>query len=414
MPTISTLRSARRWLVVALALLAAGSTGCQTFGKIKDKTSRRMASLVSSSYHDPEAEAKMAKAEQHFAAKEYGDAKSIFGDLAENKQNPVLLAEKARFLEAECLREQNKLPDAVATYNRLLQDHPAGPHREQSCTRMYEIAYGWLETDTLADIEAEQAGTKAPWWQRGSKLMPNAFDKTRPMFDTEGEAVKALENVHTHDLMGPNADKALFWSGYIHFIRGRFEDADHYFSQLVEMHKDSKLRPVALEMAIQAKNNSTGGAVYDSQKASEALQLVHHAEATEPGYGSEEKKAAWLTRQKLAVRMQLAEKDYKTAEYYERINHPGSAYFYYELVCRRYPGTKFSDLAKDRLGKLDGVRQQLETEKAAGKGKSSPFGAVEREWDKLLGKPALPDEEDATPLASGPKDQPKNVPIITR
>ncbi len=407
MPTTTRTGFTARRLGVLLAVASAATAGCQSLAKMKDTTTRTMRSLVTSSYNDPQAEAKLAKAEEHFAAKDYREARPIFADLADNKQNPVLLAEKARFHEAECLREQKKLPDAVATYNRLLQDFPAGAYRERACTKMYEVAYGWLEEDTLADIEAERTGTKAPWWKRLDKLAPNAFDKTRPMFDTEGEAVKALDNVHTHDLTGPNADKALFWCGYIHFTRGRFEEADHFFSQLVEMHKDSKLRPVALEMAIMAKNNSTGGAVYDSQKASEALQLVHHAEATEPTYGADDKKTAWLTRQKLAVRMQLAEKDFKTAEYYERTNHPGSAYFYYELVCRRYPGTKFSDLAKDRLVALDHVRQKLEAEKAAGKSDGT-LGAMQREWDRLTGKPMLPDEENTTPTAPvGPKDKPQ-------
>ena len=45
---------------------------------------------------------------------------------------------------------------------------------------------------------------------------------------------------------------------------------------------------------------------------------------------------------------QQAEKDFQTAEYYERTGHPGSAVFYYELVRRRYAGTRYSDLATER------------------------------------------------------------------
>ena len=58
--------------------------------------------------------------------------------------------------------------------------------------------------------------------------------------------------------------------------------------------------------------------------------------------------AAKLTRAKFAIRSQQAEKDFKTAEYYERTGHPGSAVFYYELVRRRYAATKYADIANER------------------------------------------------------------------
>jgi outer membrane protein assembly factor BamD (BamD/ComL family) len=361
-----------------------------------------MRSMITSSYHDPDAEAKMARAEELYEKGDYRAAQDIFGDLADNTYNPVLLAEKARYMEAECLRQRRHYTDAVATYNRQLQDFSSGAYRERACARMYDIAYKeWLEKDVLTEIEAEQAGKLEPWWQR--MRFPDPFDPSRPLFDTEGEALKALENAHTHDLGGQNADKALFWCGYVNFYRGRFEDADHFFSQLVEMHKDSKLRPAALEMAIIAKNNSTGGAVYDSQKAAEALQLVHHAEASDPEqYVKDDKKAQWLTRQKMAVRLQLAEKDFRTAEYYERTGHPASAYFEYELVCRRYPGTKYSDLAKARIGELEKVRQKMEEEKAHPR----PPGTVDlihQEWDRLTGKPAADTDPSDKPTPTGPK-----------
>ena len=62
-----------------------------------------------------------------------------------------------------------------------------------------------------------------------------------------------------------------------------------------------------------------------------------------------------LTRAKFAIRSQQAEKDFLMAEYYERTGHPGSAVFYYELVRRRYGGTRYSDLATDRKARLIGA-----------------------------------------------------------
>jgi hypothetical protein len=47
-----------------------------------------------------------------------------------------------------------------------------------------------------------------------------------------------------------------------------------------------------------------------------------------------------------------AEKDFRLAEFYRRTSHAGTAYFYYQLVCRRYPGTKWAARAAERLGEL--------------------------------------------------------------
>lgn len=387
-----------RLTIVALAVGVCATTGCQGMSNLRDKTAKSMRAMLSDSYHDDEADTKMAKAQELYDNGEYRAAQRIFGDLADNTFNPVLVAEKARFLEAECLRERRHLTDAVATYNRQLQDFPAGAFREQAANRMYEIAYTeWLEKDVLADIEAEQAGVKKSWWQR--QRIPNPFDETRPTFDVEGEALKTLENAHTHDIVGPNADKALFWCGYVHYTRERWEDADHFFSQLIENHKDSKLRPMALKMAIDAKNLATGGAVYDSQKAAEALQLVHHVEATDPEFAKDAEKKQWLTEKRMAVRMQLAQKDFEMAKYYERTRNPAPAYFYYELVCRRYPGTKYSDMAKIRLAELDKVRQQMDADRAAGKYEGTA-GAITRQWDRFTGKPV--DPANVTPDATAP------------
>ena len=399
-------------VTLLLVSLAGLSSGCSSMERLRGKSYAAVRSIITSSYHDPEAETKMMMAESLFEQGRYKEAQATFADIADNTYNPVLMAEKARFLEAECLRLQGKLHKAVTHYHRQLQDFPTGPYREKACTQIYNIAYGWLERGTLADIEADLAGKKKAWWTKFPSLMPNPVDDSQPLVDVEGEALKYLEVAHTHDLTGPTADKALFWSGYIHFYRGRYEEADYFFSQLVEMHKQSPLWEEALKLAVIAKNNSTGGAVYDSQKASEALQLVHHAEASVPAYVQDQEKAAWLNRQKVAVRMQLAQKDYEMARYYERTAHPASAYFYYELVTRRYPGTKFEALARERMAALEQIRQQRERE-ATQSDQPRVLERIQKEWEKLTGQSSEA-SEDGTTAPMGPQDVPRTLPADIR
>ncbi len=59
-----------------------------------------------------------------------------------------------------------------------------------------------------------------------------------------------------------------------------------------------------------------------------------------------------LETQKSAINSQQAAKDFGIAESYERTKHPGSACFYYELVRKRYPGTKYAHEAEKRIAVL--------------------------------------------------------------
>lgn len=377
-----------------VACAAALATGCTTVKSLKQKAQESTRGLVSKSYDDPRATDRMAEAEKQFEAGEYAKVRATFHELADNTLNPALLSEKARFLEGECFRQVGKYPDAVDTYHKMLIEHPTGAYRERACNEMFKIADYWLD-DTRTEIQAEQDGENM-FLHRSKRMLK--FDRTKPTMDREGRALQTLENVHLNDITGPTADKALFWCGFVNFYRGNFVEADHYFSTLIEFHKDSPLRPKATELAIISKNNSTGGSVYDGQKASEALQLVNHAEASMPEFTDTERRD-FLTRQKLAIRAQQAEKDFKTAEYHEQTKHPGSAYFCYEIVRRRYPGTKYSDLATERM---EAIRVKAEAD--AGKPKTiGPVQAAVQQIETVLG--------GAPPVPTTPGILPQSVTV---
>jgi outer membrane protein assembly factor BamD (BamD/ComL family) len=303
---------------------------------------------ISNSYEDPHAEGKLADAHKLFAAGDFANAQDRFKELADNTGNSAILAEEARFMQAECRRARGHFPEAVDVYHKLLMDFPTGAHRREACDQMFAISDYWLNDfrDELQRRQGEKGVLRwYPHW-------PNPLDRSRPTLDQEGRALEALERVQTQDPVGPVADKALFWCGYVNYIRGNFNEADHFFSQLVELHKDSPLRPQAIAYAIQAKNNSTGGAMYDGRKCAEALHLVHVAEATVPEISNNPEMTEKLTKAKFAIQYQQAEKDYETGKYYERTGHPGSAIFYYELTRRRYAGTVYSEAADQRKKQL--------------------------------------------------------------
>lgn len=364
---------------IALLLAAAAGTGCTTpLGKkggksFSEQVKDTLQSTLNSSYHDPNADDKMAMAEEAFAAGKYADARERFGPLADNTYNPGQMREKARFLEAECCKMQNQLPEAVATYNRYLKDHIGGVYSRQAADRMFEIAERWRK-DVMP--EGSDEVKQASW-------VPNFSDPTRPRLDFDGELVKTYEEIAEGAPHAECAEKAMFWAGYLHYAHRQWEDADHYFSTLADHYPDSPLRADAIKYAIDAKNRSVGGPWYDGQKSNEALQLVHNLEASQPEYRKEPAKQEWVTQQKMAILVGQAERDFESAEYYRRTQKYGSAYFYYELVKRRYPGTRWSDLATDRVKEMKQIEAQREADKAAGK--RSPLDVMQEGIDKLFG-----------------------------
>ena len=335
-------RSAFRdyYLVFAVIFCTIFGGGCSSWESFRERSANLKHELMDNGWDDPEAVNRMARGEELFTNASYAAALKEFKKVADNQSNHAEMSERARFLQAECRRLLGEWPEAVDTYHKLLIDFPTGHHRQEACARMYEIADFWLD-DFRKELERRSGEKGILHWQPS---WPNPLDKQRPAIDQEGRALEAMENIHIHDPLGPLADKALFWCGYVNFIRGNFQKSDEFFSELVDKYRESPLRPAAISYAITAKNNATGGAVYDGRKCAEALQLVRTAEATVPELTSSPEMADKLTRAKFAIRSQQAEKDFRTAEYYERTGHPGSAVFYYELVRRRFPGTALRGL----------------------------------------------------------------------
>ena len=298
---------------------------------------------------DAKAGAALAAAQELYRKDDYDTARAAFAKIANDTKMPTAIAEEARFYEAECYRRMEKYPTASDTYHKMLLDHPTGSFREQAVQRMFDIGNYWLE-DTrkeMAMYDEQKAGKR---WFVITPLVH--FEKSKPTIDQEGRAMEVLERVRYNDMQGPLADKSLFLAGTVKFWREDYREADYYFTQLAENHPNSELAPRAIELGIIAKHMGTGGSDYDGRKVAEARKLINTALQNYPTLAKDPEKEKFLTRQLINCNLQQAEKDFKIAEFYRRTNHPGSAYFYYEIVRRRYPGTKYADQATERMHEL--------------------------------------------------------------
>jgi outer membrane protein assembly factor BamD (BamD/ComL family) len=393
--------------LVGLLLFNAGCTLTMPWAQPTKTTSQDNITLAGNRApeNDPSPAKKsgdLAAAHEAYRRGDFSTAERSFRRIAENTKNSPAVGEEGRFYQAECLYRQNNYPTAADTYHKLLIDFPSGAYREPSLRRMFDIASYWLK-----DTDREMTERKEGKWSIMNASFIN-FDKSKPTIDTEGRALQVLEQVYYNDITGPLSDKALYLCGFVKFYREDYLEADHYFSQLIEMHKESPLAPKAIELGIICKNLATGGPDYDGRKSAEARQLIDTAMRAYPGLAHD--KQEFLEKQMVNINLQQAEKQFNRAVFYERTGHPGSAYFCYELVIRRFPNTRFAEVAAEKKKLLESEMQKERDKQSKGEGF---LQSTRRGWNRLWGLESPIDklnDQLGTPNGSGgPQAPPSGI-----
>ena len=293
-----------------------------------------------------------------FEKKDLIKAEKIYHKLGKNKKHPTKVLEEACFFEAECQVLRNELSKAEGTYKKLINEHRYSQYVAKAGQRLYDIADFWLN-DTRKQMELYEQ-------QRAGKIrfVPPTFvhfSKEKPFLDEEGRALLCLQAVIEADINGPLKEKSLFYLGTVYFFRKNYREADHWYTQLYDdkFYSKGQLAAKAIKQSIICKQVVNGGSAYDRRTLEQARKLVEQARRQYPELA--QKEGDWLDRQLVNINHQQADGDFNTAEFYRRIGKPGSAYFYYELVRRRYPGTEY---AKMSVVRMDLIRDQAEKDKA--------------------------------------------------
>jgi outer membrane protein assembly factor BamD (BamD/ComL family) len=296
-------------------------------------------------------EERLAGGRELFRREEYSKAEAVFRSVGEDSKASPTQAQEGLYYEAESLRLQGYYPKAADVYNDLLNKFPSSAYRPQAVQHMFDIANYWLDETRAEMDEWKEYNEKKRWF-----FCPHFFcwfDRTKPFLDVQGRAVEKLEEVRNNDIDGPLADQALFLAGSYYYYNEDFKRADEFFSQIYEHHPNSPLAARAVDLAIVAKNRSTGGPSYDGRKAAEARRMVDAALRGYPELAQGDK-GKELMNKLAGITLQQAAKDYDMAEFWKRTGHPGSAYFQYAVVQQRYPNTKYADLAAQRMDELRG------------------------------------------------------------
>lgn len=211
------------------------------------------------------------------------------------KDSPI--REEALFLIAESQFMQKKYSWAQDNYDKLLEEFPTTRYNRDASKHLFQIAKYWLQDpgyvsssdivpaqfvgdsgDSVSQpklIEKPKEKSLASKWDpsRNIPIFPNVWDRTRPVFDTQGRALQALKTIWLKDVTGPLADDALMLSGSYHLRNGNYEEADRFFSILREEFPKSEHLENAYVLGSYVKLASYPGADYDGRVLEDANKL---------------------------------------------------------------------------------------------------------------------------------------------
>src|SRR5439155_15171075 len=131
------------------------------------------------------------------------------------------------------------------------------------------------------------------------------------------------------------------------------------------------------------------GSVYDLRPVEESKKLLMQMQGAYPELARDKE---WVEKQLISMNVQQADRDFKIAEFYQRTGHPGAAFFYYELVCRRYPATQYAEKALERKNALKSKAEREQRETAV-----VPEPRPEERRSLIQGAPVAPPPRNLPP-----------------
>lgn len=265
------------------------------------------------------------------AAKWFGKA----GNTAEGSA----LQQDALFMQAESFYFSNDLNNARDTYEKLQKEFPRNRHSDRAAARLFSIGQYW--------IDVTKSG-KDSW-------IPNFFDKKLPVMDTDGHAIKVLDQIRYDDPTGSIADDATMAAAMEHLRAERFEQADEFLTDLRETFSDSQHLFLAHLLGIGCKLQVYRGPRYSETYLDEAAELIKLTKRRFPNELREPKYAEHIAKFSAEVAFHQAEDLAERARFREKQKRYGAAKEIYQQLLRDYPTTPQAERAREVLAEIDSL-----------------------------------------------------------
>jgi outer membrane protein assembly factor BamD (BamD/ComL family) len=275
-----------------------------------------------------------AQADELYRKKDYHDA-ALKYEAAANRFPGTTLAEDATFMAGEGHFFADEYSKADDRYGTVIKQFPNTRFMNMIVYRQFAIGVYWLQYDHV---------------HPGYFLKPNFTDRTIPMFDTFGYAIRAFDEVRLNDPRGKLADEAIWMTANAYFVEHHYDDADYYYKLIRTDYPKSSHQKDAHLLGIQTKLHLYQGPMYDERPLKQAEELIDQTLAQ---YGRElGDEHDRLMTAKGEIHAQYALRYWSDGQFYEKTKHYGAAKIYYAEIVKKYPQTELAKQSEVRLAAI--------------------------------------------------------------
>ncbi len=289
-------------------------------------------------YQEADALFRTANSQSKQQAKDtFSKSAKIFGRAGEAAPGSAL-EQDALFMQGESLFFADRLTEAAEVYEKLQKEHPRNRHNDRVAGRLFSISRYWIET-----VKADEGG----WFRI------NITDSKRPRIDTDGHAIRVLDQIRYDDPTGRLADDATMAAAAEYIRQKKFEDADEFLTDLRETFSDSEHLFLAHLLGIRCKLEVYAGPRYSGLILEEAETLVKQTRQRFPDKLGEKEYGDMVARAAAEIAYMRAERLIYRADYREKRKEYGAARYYYNQLLQLFPDTPQAEIARKRLAQVE-------------------------------------------------------------
>jgi TolA-binding protein len=297
-----------------------------------ENVKRRWKKLVGRGPNEPVARKALAAADSLYREGNYKEAIPKYKQAIDRWPDSAI-EEDAMWQLAECWFFTDQYPKAEDQYDELVKKYANTRYLDRIAQRQFVIAQYWIALD-----EKHHYAT----------IVPNFLDRSRPIFDTRGRALKAYDHVRINDPRGSLADDSVMAQANAHFLDRQWLDADYFYGLLRSEYPDSEFLLQAHLLGLQAKLRAYQGPGYEGGILGEAEILADQVLVQFPDQLAADDEAR-VQKTRAEIGAQQALRHWNRAEFYAKGKHYTSARIYYALIARDYPKTMLAQQARQKF-----------------------------------------------------------------
>ncbi|MCA9027368.1 MAG: outer membrane protein assembly factor BamD [Planctomycetaceae bacterium] len=267
------------------------------------------------------------------------------------------IEEDALFMVAESQFRQKKYSWAQDSYDRLLERYPSSRHLDDVTRRMFAIAQSWMgfpdahdDNVELASGELQKTNPRTGDRNFEKPSFFNLADDSRPLFDTGGRALQALQTIWLHDANGPLADDALMLTANYHLQTGDFVEAARVYQLLREQYPDSPHFKDAYLLDSHVRLAAYEGPGYDDKSLNSSKDLKETAQRLFPDLDPAQ-------RQKLSEELERIsvieiQREWHKVEFYQSKQNEAAVVLHCNYIINKYPDSQYAEQARKTLEEI--------------------------------------------------------------